>query len=253
MAANYWESSQFQRFLLTRYELAEAEAMHAAQMTRQELRIGKRLRARQEINAAAHVYFKRFYINNTFYDIDPYLMAATCVFLACKSGECPQHTKYVLSEAKAVFAEVSQDIRFPYDAADIAECESYLLEEMKFYLVLHHPYQALIDINQQAGLQKASLQAAWSIINDSYRTDMALVYPPHVIAVAALFLSRVVDQGGQPDAEAQQWYADLNVDITDVLQVVGELLAVYEVWKGYTEDKMPNTVSRYIADIAATA
>ncbi|KAJ2704860.1 RNA polymerase II holoenzyme cyclin-like subunit, partial [Coemansia spiralis] len=218
---------------------------------------------------------------NSFYDIDPYLMVATCVLLACKAEEYPQHTKYIVNETKAVLAgrmagpllnggsaatffvcsqprwlsagvEVSADLRFPYDLADIAECESYLLEEMKFYLVLHHPYQALIDINEQMGLPKTSLQAAWSIINDSYRTDMVFVYPPHVTAIAALFLSRVVDQGNQSDIEAQQWYADLNVDITDVLQVVNELLAAYEIWRDYSEAKMPDVVSRCIADIAAS-
>ncbi|KAJ2756628.1 RNA polymerase II holoenzyme cyclin-like subunit, partial [Coemansia pectinata] len=147
---------------------------------------------------------------------------------------------------------VSQDIRFPYDVSDIAECESYLLEEMKFYLVVYHPYQVLIDVSEQIKLPKASLQAAWSIINDSYQTDVSLVCPPHVIAVAAMFLSRVVDQGGQSDVEAQQWFADMNVDITDILQVVNELLSLYDIWNGYAEDKMPELVYRYISDIAAS-
>ncbi|KAJ2503185.1 RNA polymerase II holoenzyme cyclin-like subunit [Coemansia sp. RSA 1972] len=256
MAANYWESSQFQRFLLTRFELAEIEKMHMAQLTANELAylkiyftnlialIGKRFHVRQEIIATATVYFKRFYINNTFYDIDPYLMTTTCVYLACKVEECPHNIKQVWNESKL--------IRFPYDVPDVAECESYLLEEMKFYLVVYHPYQVLIDIHEQANMPKASLQAAWSIINDSFKTDMVFVYPPHVIAIAALFLSRVVDQGNQSDIEAQQWYADLNVDVTDVLQVVNELLAVYEVWTGYVDEKMPDMVSRYIADIAAS-
>ncbi|KAJ2305122.1 RNA polymerase II holoenzyme cyclin-like subunit [Coemansia sp. RSA 2706] len=163
-------------------------------------------------------------------------MATTCVYLACKVEECPHNIKQIWNESKAVFAEISSDIRFPYDVPDIAECESYLLEEMKFYLVVYHPYQALIE----------------SIINDSYKTDMVFVYPPHAIAIAALFLSRVIDQGNQSDAEAQQWYADLNVDMTDVLQVVNELLAVYETWSGYVDDNMPDLVSRYIADIAAS-
>ncbi|KAJ2877223.1 RNA polymerase II holoenzyme cyclin-like subunit [Coemansia aciculifera] len=247
MAANYWESSQFQRFMLTRYELAELEMI---------LRIGKRLRTRQEIVATAIIYFKRFYINNTFYDIDPYLMTTTCVYLACKVEESPHHIKQIWTEAKAAFTGklhgVSQDIRFPYDVSDIAECESYLLEEMKFYLVVYHPYQVLIDVSEQIKLPKASLQAAWSIINDSYQTDVSLVCPPHVIAVAAMFLSRVVDQGGQSDVEAQQWFADMNVDITDILQVVNELLSLYDIWNGYSEDKMPELVYRYISDIAAS-
>ncbi|KAI8324435.1 C/H/G cyclin [Martensiomyces pterosporus] len=265
MAANYWESSQFQRFMLTRYELAEVESMHAMQLTRHETvylkiyfnsliqKVGKRLRTRQEIIATATVYFKRFYINNTFYDIDPYLMVATCVYLACKVEENPHHIKHIWGETKAALAEISADIKFPYDMPDIAECESYLLEEMKFYLIVYHPYQVLIDISEQINLPKPSLQAAWSIVNDSYLTEACLVYPPHVVAIASLFLSRVVDQGSQPDVVAQQWYADLNVDITDVLQVVNDLLWLYDVWNGYKEGKMPELVSRYIADIAASS
>ncbi|KAJ1667658.1 RNA polymerase II holoenzyme cyclin-like subunit [Coemansia sp. RSA 1646] len=265
MAANYWESSQFQRFLLTRYELAEIESTHMMQLTSHEitylkiyfanliLKLGKRLRTRQEIIATALVYFKRFYINNTYYDIDPYLMAATCVYLACKVEENPHHIKHIWTESKAVYTETSADIRFPYDIPDIAECESYLLEEMKFYLVAYHPYQVLIDISDNIKLSKPSMQAAWSIINDSFRTDLALVYPPHVIAVASLFLSRVVDQGNMSDIEAQQWFADLNVDITDVLQVVNELVELYKSWGGYDEAKMPELVTRYIADVAASS
>ncbi|KAJ2878262.1 Nitrogen permease regulator 2, partial [Coemansia asiatica] len=134
---------------------------------------------------------------------------------------------------------------------DIAECESYLLEEMKFYLVVYHPYQVLIDINQQIKLAKPSLQAAWSIINDSFRTDLILVYPPHVIALASLFLSRVVDQGDLSELEAQQWFADLNVDVTDILQAVNDLIALYGIWKSYVESKMPNLVSGFISELAA--
>ncbi|KAJ2764437.1 RNA polymerase II holoenzyme cyclin-like subunit [Coemansia nantahalensis] len=183
-------------------------------------------------------------------------MVATCVLLACKAEEYPQHTKYIVNETKAVLTEVSPDIRFPYDLADIAECESYLLEEMKFYLVLHHPYQALIEYvfagHAPSARALSGINKLMSIINDSYRTDMVFVYPPHVIAIASLFLSRVVDQGNRSDIEAQQWFADLNVDITDVLQVVNELLAVYEDWRDYAEAKMPDVVSRCIADIAAS-
>jgi hypothetical protein len=33
--------------------------------------------------------------------------------------------------------------RFPYTAADIAELEIYVLEEMDFYMMLQHPYDLL--------------------------------------------------------------------------------------------------------------
>ncbi|KAJ2809454.1 RNA polymerase II holoenzyme cyclin-like subunit [Coemansia guatemalensis] len=95
-------------------------------------------------------------------------------------------------------------------------------------------------------------QMILSIINGTYLTNLISIYPPHVIAVATTLLSRVIDQGHQSDTEAQQWYADLNVEITDVLQVVNDMLALYEYWNDYAEPKMPDAVSKYIADIAAS-
>jgi cyclin C len=37
-------------------------------------------------------------------------------------------------------------------------------------------------------LEEAALQFAWFVLNDTYRTDISLLYPPHLIAIAALYL-----------------------------------------------------------------
>ena len=36
------------------------------------------------------------------------------------------------------------------------------------------------------------LQNAWSLINDSYITDLHLLLPPHTIAVAAIYITVVL-------------------------------------------------------------
>ncbi|KAF5337130.1 hypothetical protein D9611_003057 [Ephemerocybe angulata] len=41
----------------------------------------------------------------------------------------------------------------------------------------------------QLVLSESALQAAWSIINDTYRSELCLLYPPHLIAIAALYLT----------------------------------------------------------------
>lgn len=49
--------------------------------------LAEQLKVKQQVVATAIVYFKRFYVRNSFKCIDPLLMAPTCVFLASKVEE----------------------------------------------------------------------------------------------------------------------------------------------------------------------
>lgn len=55
---------------------------------------------------------------------------------------------------------------------DILECEFYVLEELDYSLLVFHPYRSLqpylADLDE-----KDCLDSAWSIVNDSYRTDVS--------------------------------------------------------------------------------
>ena len=46
--------------------------------------LGELCKVRQQVIATATIYFKRFYARNSLKNIDPLLMAPTCVFLASK-------------------------------------------------------------------------------------------------------------------------------------------------------------------------
>ena len=83
---------------------------------------------------------------------------------------------------------------FPYRIQHVLECEFFLLELMDCCLILYHPYRPLIQFIQDmkddkkdskdAGKEKDEvLNLAWSTINDTYRTDIPLLYPPHLIAI----------------------------------------------------------------------
>ncbi|KAF9442492.1 cyclin-like protein [Macrolepiota fuliginosa MF-IS2] len=41
-------------------------------------------------------------------------------------------------------------------------------------------------------LSTGALQTAWFIINDTYRSDICLLYPPHLIAIAAIYLTFIL-------------------------------------------------------------
>lgn len=48
-------------------------------------------------------------------------------------------------------------------------------------------------------LSDTTLQMAWFIINDTYRTDLILLYPPYIIALAAIYITVVL----QPNPSLQ--------------------------------------------------
>ena len=70
------------------------------------VRLGRRMQIRQQALATAQLYLRRFYTKVSIRATNPYLVLATCVYLACKMEECPQHIKVVASEAKAFWPGV---------------------------------------------------------------------------------------------------------------------------------------------------
>ncbi|KAF9977117.1 RNA polymerase II holoenzyme cyclin-like subunit, partial [Mortierella antarctica] len=169
MAANFWTSSHATHWILDRRRLAEAmkedlEYVDIATLTKIKMwyynvigKIGKRLQFRQQVVATAIVYFKRFYTKNSIRTTDPSLVAATCIYLACKIEECPQHIKHIITEMKHALANLGG---FDYDTSKVAEFEFYLLEELEFYLIVYHPYRDLTLIAKDLKLEESNLQTA---------------------------------------------------------------------------------------------
>ncbi|KAF9187967.1 hypothetical protein BGZ50_001656 [Haplosporangium sp. Z 11] len=170
MAANFWTSSHSTHWILDRSRLAAAmkedlEYVDIATLTKIKMwyynvigKIGKRLQFRQQVVATAIVYFKRFYTKNSMRSTDPSLVAATCIYLACKIEECPQHIKHIITEMKGALANLGG---FDYDTSKVAEFEFYLLEELEFYLIVYHPYRDLTLIAKELKLEESNLQTAW--------------------------------------------------------------------------------------------
>lgn len=72
-------------------------------------RLGKRLLLRQRPIATSIVYFRRFYLKNALCETDPYLVLATCAYVAAKLEETPVHIKSVVIEARQMFSGASGD------------------------------------------------------------------------------------------------------------------------------------------------
>ncbi|RXH98028.1 hypothetical protein DVH24_010353 [Malus domestica] len=65
---------------------------------------------------------------------------------------------------------------------------------------------------QDAGLNDTSMtQLTWGVVNDTYKMDLALVHPPHLIALACICIASVLR-----DKDTTAWFEELRVDMNVV-------------------------------------
>lgn len=295
MAANYWTSTQRRCWLFSRETLSDirerlegGEQNFIHQYPLPDLRLlslyfnlqitklGKRLPIRQQALATAQVYLRRFYVKVSVRHTNPYMMMATALYLACKMEECPQHIRIVLVEARAIWSE----FMFP-DVSKLGEFEFYLISELNSQLIVHHPYRTLDELKATLNMDQDDVSLAWSIINDHYLTDLPLLYPPHVIAVTAIFLAITLkptqaglqaaantaavlantpqllkDTAGAGTADPSiapnkiqnlvSWLAEGEIDIKAVIECTQEIISLYEVWEQFNEKVCKEQIARYI-------
>lgn len=146
---------------------------------------------------------------------------------------------------------------------------------MNSQLIIHHPYRSLADLQNSFPLAQDESALAWSVINDSFLTDLPLLHPPHIIAVTAMFLAVVlkpsqstlqVNAAGvsgalqalsNPQAAATpaassrmrkfvDWLADSSVDMEAVVDCTQELISLYELWDTYNEKVCKEQIARFM-------
>ncbi|KAI4172092.1 MAG: hypothetical protein LQ343_003839 [Gyalolechia ehrenbergii] len=295
MAANYWASTQRLHWNFTKAELNEMRQalededrivlqqyplpdrrLLSIFFNQQLAKLGKRMSVRQQALATAQVYIRRFYTKVDVRNTNVYLILATALYLACKMEESPQYIRMVVSEARNMWPDF-----IPSDVSKLGECEFYLISEMNSQLIVHHPYRTLQELQGRLNLGQDDISLAWSVINDHYLTDLPLLVAPHVVAIAAIFLSLTLkpNHGGlqaatnaaaalanaaQPSKQLLQtgassantpqdrvqyfvqWLAEGEVDIQAVVDSTQELISLYDVWEQYSEKTCKEQVSRFV-------
>ncbi|CCE62497.1 hypothetical protein TPHA_0C03450 [Tetrapisispora phaffii CBS 4417] len=231
------------------------------------MKLGRRLNIRQCALATAQIYLSRFLIKVSIREINLYLLVTTCVYLACKVEECPQYIRTLVSEARSLWPEF-----IPPDPTKITEFEFYLIEELESYLIVHHSYTSmeqiiniLNDKKYNLVISSEDIQNCWSLINDSYISDVHLLYPPHVIAMACLFITICIRgkvsksslNGTQSSTNSlkinndnynnslnidrrshsifNRFMAESHVDLDEVMDTIQELITLYDHWDKYHE------------------
>ncbi|KAF8351767.1 hypothetical protein F5887DRAFT_1057610 [Amanita rubescens] len=217
MAADFWASSHYKRWIVDRATISRSRARDRLYVNDPEyfdfmdiyfanaiMKLGRKIALRQ----------RRFYLKNAYSETDPFLVIAACCYFSIK---------VIASEARALVqspavddgpSEDNYNVKSTiFDHTKIAEMEFYLGEQPRQEVQGQIPKQKKAEAIEedslgvgvsaddgprywgtgegQLELPEGGFQHAWFIINDTYRSNICLLYPPHLIAVAAIYLTVV--------------------------------------------------------------
>jgi cyclin C len=238
MAASYWDSSQRRQWTLAKYQRflgKECPLLDGVSARKLQLfychfvqRVGRQMSLPQRIIAVALMYFHRFYSRFTYVDHDPWIMMPACLFLAAKVEENAQQSRFLLAATQQLATETIED--WSYHESDIIEAESRLLIGLDFSLLVHLPYRPLVTFLADSHLGEL-LNDSCAVINDSFKTDLCLEYPPHIIALGCLLVAAAARE---KQTEAAALVSSLAVKLDLVARVVDELLDFYDFWNVFS-------------------
>ncbi|XP_047943958.1 cyclin-C1-2-like isoform X2 [Salvia hispanica] len=235
MDANFWTSSHYKQLI----DAEEVNVVHQLDKERGitaedcklikfhtsrcivELADGVKLQ--QRVAATAITYMRRLYTRKSMTEYNPCLVAATCLYLAAKSEETAVHAKLVAFQITEDPSEVK------YYSKEIHKMEMKILEALNYYLLVFHPYRSMTQFLQDAGVSNLAEQTT-GIINDTYKMDLVLVHPPHLIALACIFIASF-----QNDKKITAWFEELRVDMNVVRSIAMEIIDFYESYKVMSE------------------
>ncbi|XP_009618524.1 cyclin-C1-2 [Nicotiana tabacum] len=246
MSANFWTSSHYKELL----DPEEVDVVHQLDkergitlddfkliklhMSNYIARLAQNVKVRQRVVATAITYMRRVYIRRSMTECDPRLVAPSCLYLASKSEESTVQARLLVFYIKKLYS----DDKYRYEIKDILDMEMKILEALNYYLVIFHPYRSLSQLLQDAGMNDTA-QLTWGLVNDTYKMDLILIHPPHLIALACIYIASVLK-----DKETTAWFEELRVDVNVVKNIAMEILDFYDGHKMITDERVNAAMSK---------
>ncbi|WCJ37963.1 Cyclin family protein [Euphorbia peplus] len=248
MSANFWTSSHYKQ-LLDQEEVDVVQQpdkdrgisvddfkLIKLHMANYIWKLAQQVKVRQRVVATAITYMRRVYTRKSMSEYDPRLVAPTCLYLAAKAEESTVQARLLVFYIKKLYS----DDKYRYEIKDILEMEMKILEALNYYLVVFHPYRSLSPLLMDAGINEISMiQLCWGLVNDTYKMDLILMHPPHLVALACIYIGSVYRE-----KDITTWFEELRVDMNVVKNISMEILEFYDGHKLITEEKITNAFSR---------
>ena len=139
-------------------------------------------------------------------------------YLAAKAEEHTLPAKIVVGQMISIY---QADHKYPYTIAHIYDYEFKMIAALEFDLIIYHPYRPMVQYCSDGNLADL-LTSAWPILNDSYRTDACLRFPPYLIAIACIYIA-----GTLQDRDMSNWLKKINIDLQELGDVTQYLSSLY--------------------------
>ncbi|XP_012085462.1 cyclin-C1-2 isoform X2 [Jatropha curcas] len=193
-------------------------------------KLAQHVKVRQRVVATAVTYMRRVYTRRSMSEYDPRLVAPSCLYLAAKAEESTVQARLLVFYIKKLYS----DEKYRYEIKDILEMEMKILEALNYYLVVFHPYRSLSQLLQDAGINDINMiQLSWGLVNDTYKMDLILIHPPHLIALACIYIASVFRE-----KDITTWFEELRVDMNVVKNISMEILDFYEGHRLITDERI---------------
>ena len=198
------------------------------------------LKLPQVVYSTGSVLFHRFFSRHSLKKYNVRLFAMACVYLAAKTEE---HVRK-MREFLAVFLNMQQRreglVKEYYDVqsatymeakASLTKAERVVLRELGFVVHVEHPHKFISSFLSFLGLQrnKPLTQLAWSLMNDSMRTDLCVRLKPEAIACGCIYMAARKLQ--HPLPTQPPWWHVFDVPKEQLDTVVAETLQLYTLPK----------------------
>lgn len=235
MAANFWNSTHYRNWLrkvddVYQMSLAvmkndqksfQADELNSLKVYYSQIisTLAEKSKLRQRVAATAIVYFRRFFARNSIREHDPRLIAPVALYLSAKAEEHGLAAKIVVAEMRSLYN--GGEHSYPYSTAHVFDYEFKMIAALEFDLIIYHPYRPMVQYCADASINHL-LASAWPILNDSYRTDACLRYPPYLIAIACIFIA-----GTLQDRDMSEWLKKINVDLQELAHITQYLSTLY--------------------------
>lgn len=166
-----------------------------------------------------------------FNQVHPYLAAPTCFYLASKVEEIMITASRVQSYFVAVCKSHNVE-PLQWTVEEILKCENLVLDQLNYNLIIFQPFRSLrhllVLFHLEDFLPSCTYPLSFSVdpsalVNDSFFTFIPLLYPPHLIALTAVYMICIFNS-----INPEETFRRMQVDVGAIRKICSSLCRFYD-------------------------
>jgi hypothetical protein len=134
------------------------------------------------------------------------------------------------------------DFKGTIEPQDVVEFELYLMEALNFETIVYNPYRILSIIHEKSALPKTVIQSSWFITNDSFKSDVSLLYSPQTIALAAIYIALI---SIKEESFVTEWFSNVNIPLSEI-SCAAECILQFYCLSAAVEDSEYDAINRKV-------